>query len=91
MLRGVLGGREFAGDAAVPLDLLCLDAEFRRQHAQPAGHREVEGGAGEVEEGIRLPEQIISGSSPFFPPRSDEGFCVSSIGRKPGRGGCVPN
>ena len=51
MLRGAVGGREFAGDAAVPLELLRLGAEFRRQRAQPAGHREVEGGAGEVEQG----------------------------------------
>jgi hypothetical protein len=61
MLRRAIGGREFAGDAAVPLELLCLDAEFRRQHAQPAGHREVEGGAGEVEEGFRLPQQVSRG------------------------------
>ena len=36
VLRGVIGRRD-AGDAAVPLELLRLGAEFRRQRAQPAG------------------------------------------------------
>ena len=76
VLRGGLGGREFAGDAAVPLELLCLDAEFRRQHAQPAGHRKVEGGAGEVQEGIRLPEQVIRGHGRFFRLVETRFFCV---------------
>ena len=51
------------------LELLRLGAEFRRQRAQPAGQREVEGGAGEMEQGFRLPEQIIRGHGRFFPPR----------------------
>src|SRR3954467_10299157 len=61
MPRGVVDGGEFAADAAVPLELLCLDAEFRRQHAQPTRHREIEGAAREVEEGFRLPEQVSRG------------------------------